>query len=239
VDELDVYSCFDELEDAKEVTLLVLHAGEDDAVLAQLLLNKSWLLDVCLDYFAVVNPFFAHAADRFGEDCAVAFRNGLQHVRWRREFESNRLGFRQAVEEQERTGFTELCSNVLFSPTFKGEEQEMREFFDSENGKGFFEACLRIREEFAMDATCAQVVNELIESPCLPHHPGMNGKPEFESLLSLLNKTGTRPSSVLIARSDEDEYTPKPVCDELESFVMEAVQQSWSLFHVVHINMEQ
>jgi len=252
MDEPNTHASLDELERVRKVTLLVVSVtdprcgelvksfiGKDES-------SSKWLLDICLDYFAVSNPFFDHAVQQFGETAALTLRDAFLQVRWRARYEAARCqsgGPRGEIEESEKSIFEAIIRRLVDSGgngTF-GVDSEMAEslnaLYDHPEPCDRFLALIPLIR--AKGEVGKLVTLELMESPGLPHHPSLdlNQQELFAQLLQ--GPLGDNPpSACVIARSDEDEYTPDSVCSNLETWTIEAMQRAWNSVKVEALSVE-
>jgi hypothetical protein len=106
--------------------------------------------------------------------------------------------------------------------------------FCEEISKMFWDEKIFLDMVNAFEASCTLVddrqavklvIMELYENVGLPHHPGVDAEQQ-NAFFQLLGKLPNA-KAAMIARSDEDEYTPKDLTDKIQSQTVEGIQHAW------------
>lgn len=220
VDEGLVIDDASEFVDSRAFDLVVRTAeGSSLGVLGGGETTECWLLDVCLDYFAVVNPFYARFEAAMMKDLphdAEGTRRAMGVcARWFADVD--------AGEKEGKLAFlNDVLLKTLTMPSTKDKDAVSTTVTPppGETLNSLLEALEVVRGRAAVAETLAY-----FENAGLPHHPELDrGDLEvFEGFLEGLPP----PRAVMIARSEGDEYTPSTLVREIEEEVVKAIRRRW------------
>jgi hypothetical protein len=199
--------------------------------------EKTWVLDVCLDYFATFNPFM----------CDV--EHELRRRRRRDPHHGNEM---VAKEEAEilRACFSNLAyrhMEKLRTTSPEGGPRSENEILARDAAKSalatrtlqpcHFNHPARIGGSSSSSSSSAvTLLSEITITPAilaleehvgLPHHPAVD-EAQRDALLALLTDLVREhpPLAGMIARSELDGFTPRDVCAKLENDVIDVLSQA-------------
>jgi hypothetical protein len=200
----------------------------------------TWLLDVCLDYFAVANPFLLLAEAALGRDCARALQDGFLHASFRTletERASGEGGGMGACERAQKQAFECLTRELWRVGVLDASQQQT--LCAVLTRSDVLTAYLRAGSEvFARQA--ARIAEDLYANCQLPHHAELDAEQQREFADWLRLQRPNPPLAVTIARSDVDDYLPRgqAQADELEEWCLSEMRLAWKDLQLVVVKLE-
>ena len=233
------------LNNPQRVRLLVKNADNQQQIEQQIDLecdfgqNYDYVLDVCLDYFFCNNPFIVEIEKRFGRALAMAVYEAAISP-----------NYRKIVGDLEDVGVAEAFF-AAFRDCLESESEfevgqiRLIEFYAETSGPKIVG---KMMQEFAslpleIRGKAFAEVLEAVEVLALPHssyykNSIFNLNEERVLFKSVLNglKLSHPPSVVTIARSTEDDFTPKVAVEELQQMVISVIRDTFkiSTFDIVN-----
>jgi len=188
--------------------------------------DEAYVLDVCLDYFAVCNPFYvlatrsalgaAHTDALVAGFCGASFKT-LEARRTR--------GARSAEESAAKVAFECLVERAWAQGALSAA--------DANALGGLLKDDDALRERFllACEAVhahgCADVARRLMDNVELPHHPRID-ETQRDAFAAWVRGLSHAPLAVTMARSDEDDYVVSPaLADALQQWCIDLFEATW------------
>ena len=229
-DEEDGYAPTEELRLSQELALNV--AMVTDAVDSSVDNGLPWVLDVCLDYFVCVNPFYADIEAISAEFAAALVDLTIQSRIYHEEDGNNShdhqsfMAFRRAVLSLLHSIKARQVTDVDFEKTVT-----LLPFYDSfEVMESLTAALIRTTHDLPLDSVeeLCKLGEEAVMFLHLPHFPE-RGKDKqhiqsaLDGLEQSLARARTAPFMVTLARSCSDGFTPDYVVEELQEQVLNRI----------------
>lgn len=197
--------------------------------------SQPWILDICLDFFTVSNPFVAELSKEFEkqQQLSITFPEFMrkltafyQALNFRIVDDSNKMSI--VERRRQRLEFLDTIAKILSQLSQEGEiDNTMLTRFILLFSQDHLEALLEfIKVMKALPPSILQQLSdvEFTLIATLPHHPSticeiLTALERFElQLFEICYHYRSKPVSVTIARSDGDGYTPA-----LATFLQESV----------------
>jgi hypothetical protein len=205
-----------------------------DLIVSQLPDNQSkearkgkdpWTLDICLDYFACLNPF-VQDIEQMDPHFAKAVGDLILHSRCHTPCDKSPT----PTYRQDLLNFRELLTNLLqSSPYFSkssGAVEQISSFYDStETAEVLIQALIDSKPE---SPKLISLAVEALPYWNMPHNPSSASPSHIaESIHQVeheLQRHESMPFLITIARSTNDGFTPITVVEDLQNQVLEMLQ---------------
>jgi hypothetical protein len=198
--------------------------------------HGDWALDICLDYFACLNPFLTDI-----EAIDPMFAKNLVHLVTR-----NRLHtatnddaiLEPTCYECELTCFYAALQQVLQEKEGDDSIQQLARFYTSEHeGRILAQRVLQSLFTSKEASTLTTMAMEAVSNLSMPHDPKSSLKAlkesvarRLDSVSHLLRRVKTNcgdPFAVTIARSSNDGFTPLIIVEELQNQILTMVHETF------------
>jgi len=190
-------------------------------------LGDSWILDVCLDYFAVVNPFFTVACrSPLGKETTGHLMNGFLRASFRRLETERERGPKSKLESTERALFESLSCKLWRQGRLEDEEtRQLKSAVDADYAENYITSSQVV---FQNPESFAAAWN-LYENCMLPHHPEVHLEQQDAFLRWIETLKEKPPKAIMIARSDGDEYIlDAQLADDVQNWLVNLFRRTWT-----------
>jgi hypothetical protein len=198
--------------------------------------HGDWALDICLDYFACLNPFLTDI-----EAIDPMFAKNLVHVVTRTRLQTATNGdavLEPTCYECELAGFHATLRRVLQEKGGSDSIHQLARFYTSElEGRILAEKLLQSLSANQESSTLTTMAMEAVSNLSMPHDPKISLKALQESVAQgldsvspLLRRVKTNsgdPFVVTIARSSNDGFTPLAIVEDLQNHILTMVHETF------------
>jgi len=212
-----------QLGNAVHAKLTVGEANDLSAVPAR---NEAYVLDVCLDYFAVCNPFYVLATrSALGIAHADALVAGFRGASFKALEARRTRGARGEEESKAKAAFERLVERAWAQGTLSDAEASDLGLWmqdDAALRERFLRACEAVHAH-----GCADVARRLMDNVELPHHPRID-ETQRDAFAAWVRGLPHAPLAVTLARSDVDDYVVSPaLADALQQWCIDLFESAW------------
>ena len=245
----------DELQLAKKLNLTVSNVPTGDEMSpekeqsqldhseeAPTMFHDNWLLDICLDYFACLNPFLTDI-----EAIDPAFAQALINMvtsTCLHDGANNEVILEPSRYERDLLDFRTHLRNLLQEKGGDSMIKLLRFYESNEHGRLLMQELLHFLTSSPDPATLTTLAVEAISNLSMPHDPkdslpaleeSVSQRLEYVSLkLRCTRKKHGNPFLITIARSTNDGFTPSSIVEKSQTQVISSVHETFCGCDLIH-----